>query len=63
MSDRTPEEEDVLEQAGEGEGEPITSPEGGGGAFGDESFAAGGPRGQDAERGEYYEPESERESD
>jgi hypothetical protein len=57
MSDRTPGEENVLEGVGEGEGEPVTSPEGGGGAWGDESFTTGGPRGRDAEREEYYEPD------
>ena len=41
------------EQAG------VPGGEGGGGADGDESFTMGGPRGQDAERGEYYEPEDD----
>jgi hypothetical protein len=38
MSDRTPEEEDLLERVGEGEGEPLPQPEGGGSAWGDESY-------------------------
>jgi hypothetical protein len=33
--------------------------EGGGGADADESFTLGGPRGRDAERGEYYKPEED----
>jgi len=31
--------------------------EGGGGADGEDGFTLGGPRGRDAERGEYYEPD------
>lgn len=38
MSDRTPEEQDLLENLGEGEGEPASDPEGGGGARREESF-------------------------
>ena len=37
--------------------------EGGGGAAGDESFTMGGARGEDAERGEYYEPDDKDDED
>jgi hypothetical protein len=57
MSDRTPEEQRELDRIGEGEPAPGTESEGGGGADRDEAFTAGGPRGRDAERGEYYEPD------
>jgi hypothetical protein len=50
-------EEDTLRELGDTGGSARPGGEGGGGAEGDESFTIGGPRGQDAERGEYYEPE------
>ncbi len=49
MSGRTPEEKDVLEGVGEGEGEPVTAPEGGGGAWGEESYTPP-PEQEDSER-------------
>jgi hypothetical protein len=49
MSDRTPEEEDLLESVGGGEVEPATQPEGGGGAWGDESYTPPS-EGEDSER-------------
>jgi hypothetical protein len=52
-------EHEVLEDVGEGRTPGPASGEGGGGAEGDESFTMGGPRGRDAERGEYYEPQDE----
>ena len=48
-------EENVLRESRDIGDEP--GGEGGGGADGEESFTMGGPRGRDAERGEYYEPE------
>jgi hypothetical protein len=57
MSDRSPEEERLLERIGEGEPAPGGEPEGGGGAERDEGFSRGGPRGRDAEREDYYEPD------
>jgi hypothetical protein len=62
MSDRSQPEHETLEDLGEGEGEPVTDAEGGGGAWREEGFTTGGPRGRDAERGEYYEPD-ERDED
>jgi hypothetical protein len=55
-------EEDLVRELGETGGSARRSGEGGGGAEGDESFTLGGPRGRDAERGEYYEPDDEPES-
>jgi len=52
-------EEEVLREHGELGGEGERGGEGGGGAHGEESFTMGGPRGRDAERGEYHEPEDE----
>lgn len=48
-------EEDALRELGDTGSSARPGGEGGGGAEGDESFTMGGPRGQDAERGEYYE--------
>ena len=48
-------EEDTLQDVGETGSSARPGGEGGGGAEGDESFTMGGPRGRDAERGEYYE--------
>jgi hypothetical protein len=48
-------EQDLLRDVGETGGVARTEGQGGGGTEADESFTMGGPRGRDAERGEYYE--------
>ena len=52
-------EDDTLRDVGETGSSAQPGGEGGGGADGDESFTMGGPRGRDAERGEYYEPDED----
>jgi hypothetical protein len=49
-------EDDTLRELGDTGDSAQPGGEGAGGADGDESFTMGGPRGRDAERGEYYEP-------
>jgi hypothetical protein len=58
-SEQTGSEQDVLHDHGDTGASARPDSEGGGGAHGDESFTMGGPRGRDAERGEYYEPDEE----
>jgi hypothetical protein len=52
-------EEDTLRDLGETGSSARPGGEGGGGAEGEESFTLGGPRGQDAERGEYFEQDED----
>ena len=52
-------EEDLLGEVGDSGASAGIGGEGGGGADADESFTMGGPRGRDAEEGEYDRPDDD----
>jgi len=56
-------ERDFLDEQGDSGADRVPGGEGGGGAEGEESYTQGGARGQDAQRGRYYDPENERDGD
>jgi hypothetical protein len=61
-SEQSGSEQELMRDLGETGASARPGGEGGGGAAGEESFTIGGPRGRDAERGEYDEPDKEDDS-